>query len=390
MYFRITLLFSFLILFVSYSSITNCKEAGKGKLKEIGNLEGELSIIAWPGYVERGETDPRYDWVSSFEKETGCIITLKTAETSDEMVVLMNEGGYDLVTASGDASMRLIRGNKVQEINADLIPSWYKVDERLKSASWHTIQERHYGVPYQWGANVLMYNTNVFKIAPNSWKVVFQEMRLPDGKSNKNRVQGFDGPIYIADAALYLMENDKSLGIKNPYELDEEQFKRAVKLLREQRKIVPKYWHAPGIQIQDFKKGKFVASSAWPFQVNILKLGNDPVDSVIPREGATGWADTTMLHIDSKHPNCAYKWLEHSLNNKVQGDLAAWFGSVPANLEACKGNELLTDEGCKTNGLENFQKIWFWRTPEANCGKNRKCVPYYRWVTEMISILGGQ
>lgn len=75
-----------------------------------------------------------------------------------------------------------------------------------------------------------------------------------------------------------------------------------------------------------------------------------------------------MLHIDSKHPNCAYKWLEHSLNNKVQGDLAAWFGSVPANLEACKGNELLTDEGCKTNGLENFQKIWFWRTPEANCG----------------------
>lgn len=95
------------------------------------------------------------------------------------MVVLMNEGGYDLVTASGDASMRLIRGNKVQEINTDLIPSWYKVDERLKSASWHTIQERHYGVPYQWGANVLMYNTNVFKIAPNSWKVVFQEMRLP-------------------------------------------------------------------------------------------------------------------------------------------------------------------------------------------------------------------
>jgi putative spermidine/putrescine transport system substrate-binding protein len=390
MYFRSNFLFLFIILFFTNCTQERCNGTGKGKLEKIGNLEDELFIIAWPGYVEKGETDPRFDWVTSFEKETGCRITLKTAETSDEMVVLMNEGGFDLVTASGDASIRLIRGNKVQEINTNLIPSWHKVDERLKSATWHTVEDKHYGVPYQWGANVLMYNTNIFKSAPNSWKVVFQEMRLPDGKSNKNRVQGFDGPIYIADAALYLMDNNRSLGIKNPYELDEKQFQEALKLLKEQRRIVPKYWHDPAVQIKDFKTGGFVASSAWPFQVNILKSGNEPIDSVVPKEGATGWADTTMLHVDSKHPNCAYKWLEHSITNKVQGDLAAWFGSVPANLEACKGNVLLTENGCKINGLENFQKIWFWRTPETNCGKNRKCVPYYRWVTEMISVLGGQ
>ena len=66
-------------------------------------LEGEVDIVAWPGYIERGETDKAYDWVTQFEKDTGCKVNVKTAGTSDEMVSLMTQGGYDLVTASGDA-----------------------------------------------------------------------------------------------------------------------------------------------------------------------------------------------------------------------------------------------------------------------------------------------
>jgi hypothetical protein len=70
-----------------------------------------------------------------------------------------------------------------------------------------------------------------------------------------------------------------------------------------------------------------------------------PIASTIPQEGATGWADTTMLHADAKHPNCAYKWMDWSLQPKVQGDVAAWFGSLPAVPAACKGSELLGAEG---------------------------------------------
>src|SRR3546814_17792652 len=117
------------------------------------------------------------------------------------MVALMNEGGFDLVTASGDASLRLISGKRVQPVNTDLIPSWSKVDERLQSARWHTVDGVHYGVPYQWGSNALMYNTEVFKEPPTSWNVLFDELTLPDGQSNKGRVQALDGPIYTADQA---------------------------------------------------------------------------------------------------------------------------------------------------------------------------------------------
>jgi putative spermidine/putrescine transport system substrate-binding protein len=361
-----------------------------GPQARVGKGEGFVDIVAWPGYIERGETDPAYDWVTGFEKKTGCKVRVKTAGTSDEMVALMNEGGFDLVTASGDASLRLIAGKRVQEINTALIPSWKTVDKRLQNAPWHTVDGKHYGVPYQWGPNVLMYNTNTFKEPPKSWNVVFEEMTLPDGKSNKGRVQAFDGPIYIADAALYLMKTKPALGIKDPYELNEDQYQAALTLLRAQRKIVSRYWHDAFVQIDDFTNEGVVASSSWPFQVNLLKSKDQPVDSTIPAEGATGWADTTMMHAQAPHPNCAYLWMEHSLDKKLQGDLAAWFGSVPAVPAACEGNELLGADGCRTNGVDKFDDIYFWRTPVAKCESAKECVPYYRWVTDYIAVLGGR
>jgi putative spermidine/putrescine transport system substrate-binding protein len=364
--------------------------AAFGRMDKIGKGEGAVDIVAWPGYIERGETDKNYDWVTEFEKKSGCKVRVKTAGTSDEMVALMNEGGFDLVTASGDASMRLIAGKRVQEVNISLIPSYKSVDPRLQKAPWHTVGGRHYGVPYQWGYNVLAYNTNVFKKPPQSWEVVFKEMKLDDGKSNKGRVQAFDGPIYIADAALYLMHSKPELGIKNPYELDEKQYKAALDLLREQRKLVSRYWHDAMVQVDDFKNEGVVASSAWGFQVNLLQSEKKPIASIVPKEGATGWADTTMMHVNAKHPNCAYMWMEHSVSKKLQGDLAAWFGSVPSVPDACKGNALLGEKGCETNGAKEFDRIWFWRTPVTDCGGGRSCVPYYRWVTDYIAVLGGR
>jgi putative spermidine/putrescine transport system substrate-binding protein len=361
-------------------------------LQALGAAEGEVAIVAWPGYIENGSTDPNFDWVTQFEKDSGCKVTVKTANTSDEMVALMNEGGFDLVTASGDASNRLIAGGRVQEVNTDLIPNWGTVDERLQNAPWHTVDGRHYGTPYQWGPNVLMYNTEAFAgKAPESWNVVFEEMTLPDGKSNKGRVQAYDGPIHVADAANYLITNNPDLGIKDPYALTRDQFNAALDLLRQQRTLVNRYWHDAFVQMEDFKTEGVVASGSWPFQVNLLKAEGAAIDSTVPREGATGWADTTMMHVDAPHPNCAYMWMNWSLTPKVQGDLAAWFGSVPSVPAACTGNALLTDAGCSINGFDNFAKIKFWKTPTTDCGDGRReCVPYYEWVTSYVAVIGGR
>jgi putative spermidine/putrescine transport system substrate-binding protein len=353
-----------------------------------GAMEGQVDIIAWAGYIERGESDKNYDWVTAFEKDTGCKVNVKVAGTSDEMVSLMNQGGYDLVTASGDASLRLVAGGKVQAIDMARVPSYGGVDKRLQDAPWFTVGGKHYGVPYQWGPNVLMYNTKVFKAPPTSWSVVFEPQNLPDGKPNKGRVQAYDGAIYIADAALYLMAKDPSLGIKDPYELNEAQYKAVLDLLRAQKPLVHRYWHDATVQMSDFKNEGVVASGSWPYQVNGMQADKQPIASVVPKEGATGWADTTMLHSEAKHPNCAYAWIEHSISPKVQGDVAAWFGSLPAVPAACEGNALLGAEGCKTNGIDSFDNIHFWRTPDGKCSTG-ECVPYSRWTQDYIAIKGG-
>jgi putative spermidine/putrescine transport system substrate-binding protein len=369
---------------------TIASPAAADMVMTLGAGEGKVNIVAWPGYIERGETAAEYDWVTSFEKASGCKVQVKTANTSDEMVALMNEGGFDLVTASGDASLRLVAGKRVQEINISLIPSWPTVDERLKNAPWHTVAGKHYGVPYQWGPNVLMYNTKVFPEAPKSWSVVFEEMVLPDGKTNKGRVQAYDGPIHIADAANYLMHHQPDLGIKSPYELNEAQYAAALDLLRVQRTLVGRYWHDAFIQIDDFKNEGVVASGSWPFQVNLLVGEQQPVASTIPEEGATGWADSTMMHAEAENPNCAYMWMEHTLASNLQSDLAAWFGSNPVVPAACQGSTLLGPDGCKTNGFEDFDRIRFWQTPVSKCGSQGECVPYYRWVSDYIGVIGGR
>ncbi|EMP54682.1 family 1 extracellular solute-binding protein [Marinobacter santoriniensis NKSG1] len=353
-------------------------------------LEGQVNIVAWPGYIERGDTDPNYDWVTQFEQNTGCSVNVKTAATSDEMVSLMAKGGYDLVTASGDASLRLIYGKRVQPIDISRIDAWNSIDPRLQDGAWFTINGEHYGVPFQWGPNLLMYNTNVFPTPPDSWNVVFEPMTLPDGKSNEGRVQAYDGPIYIADAALYLKAKRPELGITDPYELNDEQYQAVLAVLRKQHDLLHRYWHDYNVQMSDFKNEGVVASSAWPFQANALKAEGQPIATSFPKEGVTGWADTTMMATDAEHPECAYAWLNWSITPKLQGDLASWFGSVPAVPAACENNDLLGKDGCKANGADHFEQVSFWKTPRSQCNGSNDCVSYSRWTQDYIAIMGGR
>lgn len=356
----------------------------------VGAGEGRLDVVGWPGYFERGQSDKSVDWVTPFERESGCKVNVKTVGTSDEMVALMNQGGYDIVTASGDSSLRLVYGKRVRPVDLSLIPSFGTVDSRLQNAPWHTVEQVHYGVPYAWGPNLLAYSTKVFAKAPTSWSVVFEPGTLPDGKPNKGRVQAYFGPIHIAAAALYLKSARPALAIEDPYELNETQYAAVLDLLRKQHPLVHRYWSDANVQVQDFTAEGIAATDSWPFQVNTLISSKQAVAATIPKEGVTGWSDTTMVATNAAHPNCAYKWLEYSLRPAVQAAVSSWFGANPAVPAACKVAPL-TPALCKANGSESFAQISFWRTPVANCRQGQgKCVPYSRWSTDYVAIKGGR
>ncbi|HKG66952.1 MAG TPA: extracellular solute-binding protein, partial [Solirubrobacteraceae bacterium] len=203
---------------------------GQKAMSELGEGEGQVNLVAWAGYVEDGSTDPKVDWVSDFEKETGCQVNVKVGNTSDEMVTLMRSGQYDGVSASGDATLRLIAGGDVAPVNTDLIPNYADVFDALKDQPWNTVDGQEYGVPHGRGANLLMWRDDKVDPAPDSWGAVFDE-----SSPYKGKVTAYDNPIYIADAALYLKATQPDLGIENPYELDDKQFTAAVDLLKKQR-----------------------------------------------------------------------------------------------------------------------------------------------------------
>ena len=344
----------------------------------IGPTEGALNLIAWQGYTEPNVVKP-------FEKQTGCKVSVKYGQTSDEMFKLMQSGHYDGVSASGDASNRLIAAGLVTPINPDLITEFKNITPQLQSPPHNTINGVHYGVSYQWGANVLMYNTDVVKPAPDSWAQIF------DGTSYKGKVDAYDSPIYIADAALYLKTAQPDLKITDPYELTQDQFDAAVNLLKTQHQQIGNYWSSYTAQIQDFTQGSIVIGPTWPYQVNTLKGSGVHVESVLPKEGATGWADTWMMYSKAAHPNCMLKWMDYATTPEVQAKTAYTFGSAPANPDACTILDKEVANYCKDYHVTDqnyFNNIAFWKTPLQDCGDSRgnTCVDYSQWAIKWTEI----
>jgi len=365
---------------------TGVKPPKVDRLAAIGAGEGEVDIVSWAGYVENGTDDPKVDWVTPFTRATGCKVNNKVGGTSDEMVTLMKTGDYDLVSASGDATLRLIYGGNVAPVNTDLVPNYADIQSFLKLKGWNSVDGVPYGIPHGWGANLLMWRTDKVTPAPTSWGVVFEA-----NSPYKGRITAYDSPIYLADAALYLMKTKPDLKITNPYALDDAQFQAAVDLLKAQNKNIGEYWSDYTKEVQAFKAGNSVVGTTW--QVITNTIGTDaPVQAILPSEGATGWSDTWMVAAKAKHPNCAYKWLDWIVSPEVNAQVAEYFGEAPANARAC--DHTADKAFCGTYHAAEAgyaAKIWYWTTPTAQCLDGRTgvtCKDYAAWTKAWTEIKG--
>ncbi|MFT4009742.1 MAG: ABC transporter substrate-binding protein [Nocardioidaceae bacterium] len=356
-------------------------------LEELGEGEGTVSILAWPGYAEDGTNDPKTDWVTPFEKATGCKASVKYFGTSDEALQLMKTGEYDVVSASGDATLRLIASGDVAPVNTDLLENYPDIRSFLKDQPYNSVDGQMYGMPQGWGANLLMWRTDKVNPAPTSWSAVFD----PDSPY-AGKITAYDSPIYIADAALYLMNTQPDLGIKDPYALDEDQLAAAVDVLKKQKPLISEYWSDYLKTQQAFESGDTVLGTTWQFITNLIQADKKPVEAILPDEGSTGWSDTWMVSAQSEHPNCAYAWLDYIGGPDGNAASAYYFGEAPANAKAC-------DNIPEKNFCDVFHagdaayaaKIHYWATPISQCLDGRtdvKCTTYADWTQAWTEIKG--
>lgn len=345
----------------------------------LGDTESELNIVAWSGFVEPA-------WTDQFTADTGCTVNRKVAATSDEMVQLMRTGEYDLVSASGDASLRLIVDGNVQPLNTELIPNFGEdIVEGMKGQLYDTLNGNVYGIPIGRGANILEYNSDVVTEEPISWDVVWEADSPYAGK-----IAAYDSPIYIADAAIYLMATQPDLGIENPYALDDEQLAAATDLLKQQNGMVSEYW-SPATNVTSFTGGNSVVGTSW--EVLRKATQEDKFKSVLPEEGSTGWSDAWMLATDSESPNCAYAWMDYTSSPEVNGQIAMNFGMAPANAAFCETSDEAREhcEYYNATDEEYFKQVWFWTTPIDQCLDGRtdvQCTNYQDWTNAWATVKG--
>jgi putative spermidine/putrescine transport system substrate-binding protein len=369
----------------SSGGTTTTTGANTSGQQSVGKGEGKLNLIEWPYY-----SDPSF--AKRFTQQTGCVIQRKDAGSSNEMVALMRAGGgggggqWDLVSASGDASLRLIKGGDVQPVNVNLIPQWKSFIPIFKSPAHNTVDGVHYGVSVQWGPNVLLYRTDKVKPGVDNWNALYDP-------KYKGQITIPNNPIQIADAAFYLQHSKPSLGITDPYELNKSQFDATVNLLKQQKKLVKLYWNYDTDGRAAIANGDASLAAIWPVDTLALQSKGVPVKEVIPAEGATGWADTWMLAKKAPHPNCAYKWMQYVTTPPVQAQQALVFGETPVNPLACPFMNKIQAGSCAkyhlNEPLSYYNTIKFWKTPIADCGNGKNdCMDYNAWQKAWTEITG--
>jgi putative spermidine/putrescine transport system substrate-binding protein len=358
----------------------------------VGAGEGALSVLAWPGYAENGGTDPTVNWVKPFEDATGCKTTVQVFGTSDEAFSLFstNPTKFDVISASGDASLRLVRAGYVQPVNTDLVPNYADIFPDLKDKPYNTVDKVHYGIPHGRGANLLMWRTDKVTPDPTSWADIFDPTKPYAGK-----ISVYDAPIYIADGAVVLMATKPDLKITNPYALDDTQFAAVVDLMKKQKPAIGQYWTDYAKQQQAFESGDATIGTTWQVITNLLQAEKPPipVKAIQPPEGATGWSDTWMINSKTTHLNCAYKWLDYIVSPSVNAQVASWFGEAPANSKACALTPA-DQANCDTfyaADVNYWKNVWYWQTPETTCVDGRtnvKCKGFDDWVKAWTEIKG--
>jgi putative spermidine/putrescine transport system substrate-binding protein len=356
--------------------------------QSIGAGEGELNLVIWAGYAERGAVDKAYDWVTPFETATGCKVNTTDMTDSNNGVALMQSGDYDGISASGDATTRLIAGGTVAPVNTALFKNYANVFAGLKDLPHNTVNGVNYGVPHGRGPNLLAYNTETFPEAPTTWDAIWDGMDPAKGK-----VSIYDSSIFIADAAIHLMKTRPDLGIKNPYQLTKAQFDEAIKLLEAQKGNAI-YWAGVTDQVASFTSGEVVVGTTWQYQVNLLGADSQPVAAVLPEEGSTGWSDTWMIAAKAKHPNCMLMWMDHMMSAEANGQATVYFGEAPTSPQACEVAEKLSAGHCElTHATDEayYEKIWYWSTPQQDCAdadSATTCMTQDDWVGAWTKLRG--
>jgi putative spermidine/putrescine transport system substrate-binding protein/spermidine/putrescine transport system substrate-binding protein len=311
--------------------------------------EESLSLLVWEGYSDESA-------VHDFELSHHCKIVASYMGSSDELVAKLRGGSasnYDVISPSSDVAASIARTGLAVPLDLSKLPSYSQLSSKLRDLPLVKANGQVYGVPFMWGPNPLLYDTNVFAQPPDSWAIFWDP-------KYKGKISVWDdlSTVYMAAQILGYDKPDPS----QLYNLNDDQLAAVKKKLIELKPNIRKMWSTGGELTNLFENHEIVLAMGWPLNTNDLRKLNFPIGETIPKENTTGWIDHLMITAASSHKDLAHAFLEYMIEAKTQKLVTDRTHYTPANPGAA---QFLTADEIKGLHLDDpdayMQRIYFWQ-----------------------------
>jgi putative spermidine/putrescine transport system substrate-binding protein len=339
-----------------------------GPATTLPRAEGALRLLTRQGYAEDS-------WVRPFERSTGCRVEVRYADGAADLRRAAAGYSFDVASIPGSLAYAVVQDGSAQALNPALVPQRAEFRAPFRDPAAGRAGARRYGISFLWTPRLELWRKTLRKHAPATWAPLSYNRRARLG-----RVALEDTPLEIGDAALSLRTLRPSLGITDPYALNEAQFVAAVALTKRRMHLAGALWQLPGDEIDAFAGGLVdVGAGDW-YTASQIRGENVDVGLTLPREGAPGEVDMWMLGAHALHPGCAYRWMRYASAAGVQAKVARFYGATPVSGGACAELGNATCGALHADATGPFLKrIAFRHTPVENCGGGRICVPFAQW-----------
>jgi spermidine/putrescine-binding protein len=311
--------------------------------------EESLSLLMWEGYA-----DPTF--VHAFEEAHHCKVSASYMGSSDDLVAKLRGGSaanYDVISPSSDVAASIARTGLAEPLDLSRLPAYPQLSAKLRELPLVKSGGQTFGVPFMWGPNPLLYDTTVFKQAPDSWAIFWDP-------KYKGKISVWDdlSTLYLAAQMLGYDKPDPS----HLYNMTDEELAAVKKKLLELKPNVRKMWSTGGELTNLFQNHEIVLAMGWPLNTNDLRKANFPIGETIPKENTTGWIDHLMITKASPHKDLAYAFLEYMIEAKTQKLVTDKTHYTPANPASA---QFMTDAEKKGLHLDDpdayMQRIYFWQ-----------------------------
>jgi putative spermidine/putrescine transport system substrate-binding protein len=344
-----------------------------------------LRLVVPPGPVQNGNVISQVDWVTPFQKQTGCQVYLTNANSDAEAAKDITRGGsyYSGVLASPELAGQLISAKAAAPLNTALIPGYPALGAALRTAPSGVSGGKTYAVPYAWDSYVTGYDASKVKPAPQDWSALFAPA---SAARYAGKITMPDSVATIALAALYLKSAQPSLGITDPFELDQAQFAAATQAVNAVRHNIGTFWSQDSTVIGQLGDGQDVLGAVMTHQIGEmaragLPAAGVPAQATAARPGATiGYVQSWLMSAHAGNPGCMYRWMSWTASKYVQERMAAWTGTAPVNPAACTGPAAAICAAFHETNLASARNMTFEHLPLADCGNGHTtCLDYAHW-----------